>query len=82
MTTKKATRKLPVHARRLAAIMQRERISDARLEVASGVSSRTIAAVRLGRTDTIRSVTADALARGLTTLLGRPIGAEQFMEES
>lgn len=65
-----ARTKTPTHALRLAALMDRWKISDARLEMASGVSSRTIAAVRLGRTKTIRPVTADALARGLTALTG------------
>jgi transcriptional regulator with XRE-family HTH domain len=65
-----ARTKTPPHALRLAALMEREGLSDERLSIASNVSARTIAAVRLGRTKTIRPVTADALARALSALTG------------
>jgi hypothetical protein len=68
--TKHARTAGPIHAALLSTAMRQHGISDERLSIASKVSSRTISAVRLGRTKTIRPLTADALAAGLSSITG------------
>jgi transcriptional regulator with XRE-family HTH domain len=68
--------KLPLYAKRLAALMQQAKWRDEDLSVAAGVSARQIGGLRNGRVDQMRPATARVLAAALAAQLKRPVSQQ------